>query len=244
MKVLDTWFNIIIQLAVGLVAVVLALASAFGWPASAPDRTLLLWVLGVLGVLCIAVGFERWRVFGDIKAQIEQVSNEIRSSRSVQLLEGERQISRHSLSMALTCEDNLVSFLIGTDKSQPEWWFDAVIAHFKRLKNIGHAPTWTVYVLHDFNADPPDFGGRYQKLQKAGLLQQVSLKRVDFKAPAGYEFFIVDDRHVYLDLPMVTADDQSTVRALFLYDDQRVAAQLRNWAASLESESVGLGPTS
>jgi hypothetical protein len=59
MKLLDTWLTIAIQIGVGVVAVVSALTSAFRWPADTSNRDLLLWAVGTLGVLCIAIGFER-----------------------------------------------------------------------------------------------------------------------------------------------------------------------------------------
>lgn len=235
MERLERWTSISAQVTVGLVAVVVSITSALGWPSGTTERTLLLWAVGVLGLICLAIGLERWRVLYQLQDQLTGVQNLFSENTDVQLLDGEKVITAHTLSSALSSSDNLVSFLVGTGQSQPEAWFDDVLNHLKHLVRMGRSPNWTVYVLYDWGGPRPEFRNRFDKVAKAGLGGRIQVKAIDYRAPAGYEFFIVDDARVYLNLPSAPGETDRKVRALYFHDAPSIATQLKNWATALDS---------
>jgi hypothetical protein len=169
--------------------------------------------------------------------RVDRVSDDVSAVGSTRVLNGAKVISAHSLATALECTDSLVSFLVGGTRSQPEDWFDEVLAHLKRLSESGHNVVWTVYLLYDFSGETPNFRGRLAKLSAEGLRHQVHLKYAHYRAPAAYEFFVVDGRHSYVALPTVPEVGRSTARALYIRNDPQVASHLTTWADSLDAFS-------
>lgn len=223
-----------IVLAVVAFGTILALAlSSLGVIAPLSNRSLLITLLTIVSGLSVVTILERVGTLRNIEADLSRVDRTVAGSLGGVYLRGRDVIYAHSLSTIRGMDTSLVSVLVGSSPRAPDWWFDGVIERLAMTKELGDEATWKIYLkAAELEEDSEAAEYRRDAIVKAGVANQVQLWHVRYLEDSGWDFFIVDGRHVYLTLPSDSGLEVPR-RAIFFQDRTELARQLQEWVDGL-----------
>lgn len=235
-------FSGLVLFVLGFLALVYQLVSLLGIVDGISSRWITELTLAVVSLLAVSLGFDRWVLERRLEAKLDGIQHSADRALGGIYLKGSDSIWAHTLSTVSAMETSLVSVVVGMGPRAPDWWSQGVIERLAATARNGNGATWDVYLQA-----PPEFElpltakARFDAMESAGVLDQFDLWHLPFGEKSGFDFFLIDRRHVYLTIP-TRAGLPDPHRAIYFRDAPDLAEQLDTWLSGLEKSKLPLSP--
>lgn len=234
--------TLVVAFVAGLAAVIIVLVSTFG-PDFYNDRNVALATLSVVGLVAVAVSLERITVLSNLRQDIAEIDSSLRSRLGGQYLKGRKAIYSHTLSTIVGAEEEIVSVIVGSAPRAPDFWFKAIVDRLRESKKADNELMWNVYLAFPAGDERAGLAiaRRMQSLEMSGVADQVHLWHVPWEENSGFDFLVVDKRHVTLTLPSQRPPQRNTEgphRAIHFQNAPDLAKTLLDWVVHRSKEPL------
>lgn len=196
-------------------------------------------IFSAFGLLCLLLGFERWKDISKIQKVLEKIDDsinrlefQISSSKTYNYLENHNDIYSTSIPLIEYTKTKIRTVVFTNSPKTPNWWFKEVIRILVYKSERNPIEFEVIICAKENDINDAFFEAndkRFKEYEDAGVKKYFKLYIHKVKSNFGHDVLIVDKKHVVFNFATLNAQRNHSTKGIMFKNQPELAEDMVNW---------------